>query len=424
MSFAHTGPPIIHSARQVQGTAAQLAHSDGTCFLLTEAADLLPRWLDNSRHGSVEVIARNRIWILNGQLHIIPLKTRMPPAQDLSPGKLTFDVALDVLHSSDVSTHAPLRIQEYLGREHFARYPCAAESVTHRARVCVPLRAASVLVTSPNIAAAAARAFLGRRPKDMTSAMSVSEVWPRIPRAGPASGGRYSKGLATAGAGAAAGQQGGKDADYKREATEDGDEETCTREGGETAEELITCTLLLRKRHFKALTAQPLMVPKGWRVPECSSSGTGREVSLGIAMALGLQMYARSLGVDMWAAYGVEQRQGGAPEVDHLPEWTTYIGNLQQNGYFQGNIQGSQEYRQRLAQARAAFLQSPELSARRNAPAEQLVRQLRAPVDRAALALSWKLPEDSPWCALCCMAIHCTAAVQPQSTKLNISWKS
>ena len=76
----------------------QVWSSDGQ-FMLIEAAELLPKWVDSSQHGSLDSISRNRVWMHRGALHLIPLHSSNE-SMDFSCKGLTFSLAARVVFLS------------------------------------------------------------------------------------------------------------------------------------------------------------------------------------------------------------------------------------------------------------------------------------------------------------------------------------
>ncbi|QIX00370.1 hypothetical protein AMS68_005887 [Peltaster fructicola] len=107
----------------------RVTDSDGE-FLLIEAANALPEWLNPD-------VAENRIWISNGHLRIIPLK-------DEGQQNLKLEVAL-----AFITDHRDeLIISPFIEDAAFARvkdYPAAIENNLHHAQITIPRKLAYVL---------------------------------------------------------------------------------------------------------------------------------------------------------------------------------------------------------------------------------------------------------------------------------------
>ncbi|CAN9116333.1 unnamed protein product [Alternaria alternata] len=123
--------------------------SDGE-FLLIEAANALPKWLNPE-------VAENRVWINSHRLLIIPL------GKEEDPGPLTQVQALQIIDET------PARPQQYgkVEKEAFHRlagYPAAISENQHHATLPLPRKVAHILHTNPSYIAPVVEAFYLRDP--------------------------------------------------------------------------------------------------------------------------------------------------------------------------------------------------------------------------------------------------------------------
>jgi hypothetical protein len=123
--------------------------SDGE-FLLIEAANALPKWLNPE-------VADNRVWINNHRLLVIPLSKTEEPAP------LSQSIALQIIRE------IPARPQHYakVEKEAFHRlngYPAAISENQHHATLPLPRKVAHILHLNPSYIAAAVEAFYLRDP--------------------------------------------------------------------------------------------------------------------------------------------------------------------------------------------------------------------------------------------------------------------
>jgi hypothetical protein len=123
--------------------------SDGE-FLLIEAANALPKWLNPE-------VAENRVWINSHRLLIIPLGKE----EELAP--LTQNQALQII---DVT---PARPQQYIKVEkeafhRLAGYPAAISENQHHATLPLPRKVAHILHVNPSYIAPVVEAFYLRDP--------------------------------------------------------------------------------------------------------------------------------------------------------------------------------------------------------------------------------------------------------------------
>jgi hypothetical protein len=120
-------------------------------FLLIEAANALPKWLNPE-------IAENRVWINNYRLLIVPLAK-----QEVDPAPLVMKDALNILD------HTPARPQHYpkVEKEAFHRldnYPAAIAENQHHATLPLPRKVAHILNINPAYIAPVVEAFYLRDP--------------------------------------------------------------------------------------------------------------------------------------------------------------------------------------------------------------------------------------------------------------------
>ncbi|KAF2851293.1 SGT1 family protein-like protein Sgt1 [Plenodomus tracheiphilus IPT5] len=123
--------------------------SDGE-FLLIEAANALPKWLNPE-------VAENRVWINSHRLLIIPL------GKGEEPKPLKQDQALSIIDET------PARPQQYIKveKEAFHRlngYPTAISENQHHATLPLPRKVAHILHINPSYIAAVVEAFYLRDP--------------------------------------------------------------------------------------------------------------------------------------------------------------------------------------------------------------------------------------------------------------------
>ncbi|XP_015230095.1 PREDICTED: protein ecdysoneless homolog [Cyprinodon variegatus] len=138
--------------------AARIEDNDGD-FLLIEAADFLPKWLNPDT-------SENRVFIYRGELHILPR-----PSKSSSVG-FSLDVvpslaqALTLLSAHPEACQASPKILSSL-KKRLEGYPEKIKDNLYRAKCFIPAGIASVLAQRPDLVAPAVSAFYLRDPLDL-----------------------------------------------------------------------------------------------------------------------------------------------------------------------------------------------------------------------------------------------------------------
>jgi len=140
---------LLELSKQCPDAWIRVYDTDGE-FLLIEAANTLPKWLNPE-------IAEHRVWISNGHLRIIP------PDEEASPSNLSLQEALSFIRQ----TPDKFTISPFVEDEAFYRlrdYPAAISSSLHHALVAIPRRLAYLLHHNPAYISPAVEAFYLRDP--------------------------------------------------------------------------------------------------------------------------------------------------------------------------------------------------------------------------------------------------------------------
>jgi hypothetical protein len=138
-------------SRRFEDAWIRVHDTDGE-FLLIEAANALPKWLNPE-------IAEYRVWINGGKLRIIPMEKGVGSASR----NLTLQQALTRI-TKDLKSlvHSPMIEEEAFYR--LQKYPQAIKDSMHSALVTIPRTLAHVLHTRPSLTSAAVEAFYLRDP--------------------------------------------------------------------------------------------------------------------------------------------------------------------------------------------------------------------------------------------------------------------
>ncbi|NXG00164.1 ECD protein, partial [Sakesphorus luctuosus] len=153
---------IVYLVREITrdfpGLAARIDDNDGE-FLLIEAADFLPKWLNPEN-------SENRVFFYKGELHIIPPSETPEQECDLSAPCPTIPEALALLSTRPKEFLAAEPIRAAVNKR-IDGYPEKIQASLHRAHCFVPAGIAAVLRHRPSLLAAAVQAFYLRDPADL-----------------------------------------------------------------------------------------------------------------------------------------------------------------------------------------------------------------------------------------------------------------
>ncbi|NXW57994.1 ECD protein, partial [Eurystomus gularis] len=155
--------------REFPGLAARIDDNDGE-FLLIEAADFLPKWLNPENSD-------NRVFFYKGELHIIPLSETEEQEWDLSAASPTISEVLRLLstRSEEFLAAEPIRTAVY---KRISGYPEKIQASFHRAHCYLPAGIVAVLRQRPSLVAAAVQAFYLRDPVDLRACRSFQTFPP------------------------------------------------------------------------------------------------------------------------------------------------------------------------------------------------------------------------------------------------------
>lgn len=140
---------IYELTRQIPNLIARVEDSDGE-FLLIEAANHLPAWAEEQ--------CNNKVYIMNGQLHIINQKEEITIADAVS--LLRQNPSAHKV-SSEIESAVQERIKGYAVSGH------GVQKHQHRSNAFVPLSVARLLHHNPSWVAASVHAFCNRDPIDL-----------------------------------------------------------------------------------------------------------------------------------------------------------------------------------------------------------------------------------------------------------------
>ncbi|KAF2760837.1 SGT1-domain-containing protein [Pseudovirgaria hyperparasitica] len=144
-------------SRLIDNAWIRVYDTDGE-FLLIEAANALPRWLNPE-------VAQNRVWIHGGKLLIIPLHQSLTSQGRTSPitkPLSMIEATCFICRSPRKLTHSPLIEEEAFYR--IRNHPGQIKDNLHHAPLYIPRRLAYVVHKNPSHVSAAIEAFYLRDP--------------------------------------------------------------------------------------------------------------------------------------------------------------------------------------------------------------------------------------------------------------------
>ncbi|XP_008580384.1 PREDICTED: protein SGT1 [Galeopterus variegatus] len=137
---------------------ARIEDNDGE-FLLIEAADFLPKWLDPDNSA-------NRVFFHNGELCIIPAPRKHGAVSWLPTTPPRIAQALNIISTHPEEILASESIRAAVNRR-IKGYPEKIQASLHRAHCFLPAGIVAVLKQQPRLVAAAVQAFYLRDPIDL-----------------------------------------------------------------------------------------------------------------------------------------------------------------------------------------------------------------------------------------------------------------
>ncbi|XP_064450893.1 protein ecdysoneless homolog isoform X1 [Mirounga angustirostris] len=137
---------------------ARIEDNDGE-FLLIEAADFLPKWLDPDNSA-------NRVFFHRGELCIIPAPRKPGAVSWLPTTPPTIPQALNIISTHPEEILASESIRAAVNRR-IRGYPEKTQASLHRARCFLPAGIVAVLKQHPRLVAAGVQAFYLRDPTDL-----------------------------------------------------------------------------------------------------------------------------------------------------------------------------------------------------------------------------------------------------------------
>ncbi|KAI8826478.1 SGT1 protein-domain-containing protein [Chytriomyces cf. hyalinus JEL632] len=267
--------------RRFDGLVASVTDNDGQ-FLLIEAADHLPPWLNPSNSA-------NRIFIASGDLHIIPQpKTPSEIAFIPSGAHVPLDRALHVVRTHPQLTRANTDIQQ-AAFEKLIDFPAKLRvDDCQWAKCWVPRNIARILKADESLIAAAVEAFYLRDPLQLKECQNMSHFHPSTN---------------------------------------------------------IQTSIRFTRTLYAQLVSQEFPVPpKSFRLPSRDASDF-KGHDLGMKVALGFEILAVAAVRNAESGGPVARKSVETHSFDADPRWRTFHDRLIKLGYYKGELAGSALYK-------------------------------------------------------------------------------
>ncbi|KAK4052046.1 hypothetical protein OIV83_002340 [Microbotryomycetes sp. JL201] len=276
-------------------------------FLLIEAAEVLPRWITPQN-------AANRVWVYDGQLHLVPLEHKSDlPFQDSNAefdieedGYIDKATAIAIVRNPQYQTAAPADIQRAI----WARtdgYPKAARQHHHTTLAYLPRDVALALADDESLIAEAVGAFYERGPDTLKHCHKMLRFQPGPPA------------------------------------------QALSQELPET----VLLPTRLTKPLYSQLVLQRFFPPKPFErvtwTENVRDEDDERRRSVGMKITCGFEMlYQQSQPLVRHNYFDPTQQ----------PAYQSYLQGLKQVGYFEDELEASQKWRQLELKAREAWRSS------------------------------------------------------------------
>ncbi|XP_039767439.1 protein ecdysoneless homolog isoform X2 [Ornithorhynchus anatinus] len=160
---------IQQITKQFPELVARIDDNDGE-FLLIEAADFLPKWLNPENSA-------NRVFLHRGELCIIPVPQHPGEVSWLPASNPTVTQALQLISTHSEKILAAKSIQVAINKR-IRGYPEKVQDFLHRAHCYLPAGIVAVLKQRPGLLAAAVQAFYLRDPIDLRACRTFKTFLP------------------------------------------------------------------------------------------------------------------------------------------------------------------------------------------------------------------------------------------------------
>ncbi|MBW0473819.1 hypothetical protein O181_013534 [Austropuccinia psidii MF-1] len=299
------------------GCLIQVFDNDGE-FLLIEAADHLPKWVTPD-------LAKGRVWILSGSLHLIPLEAS--PLDHTGP--LQISIALEIIRNSSYSTIASQAINSaILARIQKASPQQLSENHLFNTEAYLHPNIASALQNDPNLIGLAVKAFCDKTPDTFKACRDMIHFPPQPTHLTP------------------------------------------RKDSLVTASNVVRMTrplyAVLLNHEMNFHPPRPFEKAR-WMACDVNDTPEWKKRTLGMKISCGFEMMLFT------AESSLSASSKTFITTTHSSPYQSYLQKLQKSGYFQDETEGSQKWTQLESMARETYLRTLK-------PSEILDRYQRAVV--------------------------------------------
>ena len=155
---------LFSITKQFPQLIATVNDNDGE-FLLIEAAEYLPKWLEPDT-------SQNRVFIYQGSLHVVPLPSKPSEITVFPTGKPTLCSALKTVKTNAKKTLALPWIQDPIMKR-IQEYPKKARECFHNVLCYIPPKVKYLLEAKKSLISAAVLAFVNQDPVDVKTCQKL-----------------------------------------------------------------------------------------------------------------------------------------------------------------------------------------------------------------------------------------------------------
>ncbi|CAM9630188.1 unnamed protein product, partial [Choristocarpus tenellus] len=305
---------LYQVSRQFPWLTVSMVDTDGQ-FLLIETAAAIPKFLTPTNSD-------NRVWLRSGQVHLVmpgAIVDREKTPRALGSGKITCSEGLKAVREGDDHTIADESVQRLIQRK-IEGYPEKVQNEMHQVRCFLPITVALVLRIFPGFVSPAAHAFCSGDPMDRKRGALMRRLFSLS------------------------------------------DEKSIHVDGHCMQKEVTHCMPMFVEqrviftRHLYAMIAQAPMAPPSKVFPQ--GWGPGSAMRLSVASREKASAIGQKLSVGLEAAYQQCAKRANGDIVASVGSrnWRRYLSGLERAGFFEGEMEGSKLYKEKIAMAEE-FLQ-------------------------------------------------------------------